>query len=123
MAIPLLKAAQDESRDEIQELWARLLSNALDKDMTPIRRVFIDILQQLEALDAQILQKLSDMGGIENGVCIFHTKNKTDWRTGFGVTEDQFEISIENLIKLECISITTKYEELNGTSRVSFSTS
>src|SRR6185437_15652234 len=30
LAIPLLQAAQDESREKLQELWARLLANAMD---------------------------------------------------------------------------------------------
>ncbi len=30
LAIPLLSAAGDESRPELQDLWARLLANAMD---------------------------------------------------------------------------------------------
>jgi hypothetical protein len=109
VAIPLLRAAQDESRDEIQELWARLLSNAMDRDFPPIRRVFINILQQLEVLEARILRRLSDWDGTDEKVCFLDTKLGINWSKEFGATDDQFEISIQNLIKLECISVVTSY--------------
>lgn len=35
VARPLLEAAQDESREELVELWARLLANAMDLSRPP----------------------------------------------------------------------------------------
>jgi len=48
IAIPLFAAAQDESRDELRELFARLLAAAMDpkrKDLT--RGSFTAIVKQL----------------------------------------------------------------------------
>ncbi|GGZ32173.1 Abi-alpha family protein [Asticcacaulis endophyticus] len=59
IAIPLIRGAADESRDEIQDLWAALLAAALDpnrgKDVT---RFFIDVLQKMEPWDAKVFQAI-----------------------------------------------------------------
>jgi hypothetical protein len=68
IAIPLLSAAEGESRDELRSLWSRLLANAVD----PSRPEFIKLLQSLEPLDARVLKFL-------------HTKSLEDhvlWLTG-----------------------------------------
>jgi hypothetical protein len=68
IAIPLLSAAEAESRDELRSLWSRLLANAVD----PSRPEFIKLLQSLEPLDARVLKFL-------------HTKSLEDhvlWLTG-----------------------------------------
>jgi hypothetical protein len=54
IAIPLLSAAEAESRDELRSLWSRLLANAVD----PSRPEFIKLLQSLEPLDARVLKFL-----------------------------------------------------------------
>ncbi|MCO6763715.1 DUF4393 domain-containing protein, partial [Streptomyces sp. EL5] len=63
IALDILEAAQDETRDELKELWARLLANAMDA--TPQKNVrieFITVLKQLNPLDALILQRLAAVG-------------------------------------------------------------
>ncbi|MGY8705129.1 Abi-alpha family protein [Bradyrhizobium sp. 18BD] len=59
IAIPLLESAQSESRKEMQELWARLLANAMDADRAAdVRPEFILVLKALQPLDALVLQTL-----------------------------------------------------------------
>lgn len=58
IAIPLLEAAQQESRTEMQEIWARLLANAMDTDRAAdVRPEFVAALQKLQPLDALLLQE------------------------------------------------------------------
>ena len=56
MAIPLLEAAQSEPREELQELWARLLANAMDPARADhVRPEFVEALRRLQPVDVRIL--------------------------------------------------------------------
>jgi len=60
LALEILDAAQDETRDELRELWARLIANAMDANTrSNVRIEFVSILKQLNPLDALVLQRLS----------------------------------------------------------------
>jgi hypothetical protein len=60
LAIEILDAAQDETRDELRELWARLIANAIDEATRKTVRIeFVAVLKQLNPIDALILQRLS----------------------------------------------------------------
>jgi len=59
LAIPLLRAAYDESRPELQDLWAQLIAAAMDPQRANrVRRSFIDTVQRLDPLDALVLKEL-----------------------------------------------------------------
>lgn len=59
ITIPLLEAAQSESREGLQTLWARLLANAIDPQRSEVvRPEFIKLVQMLEPLDARLLEYL-----------------------------------------------------------------
>ncbi len=61
IAIPLLEAAQREPREEMQDLWARLLANAMDPARRDdVRPEYIQALEKLHPIDAVILQKASE---------------------------------------------------------------
>ena len=67
IAVEILEAAQDETRDELRELWARLLANAMDScTQKNVRIEFVAVLKQLNPLDALILQRLSSVGNFIN---------------------------------------------------------
>jgi len=58
-AIPLLQAASLEDDDYLQDLWAKLLTNAVDAASgVDQRRTFVDILERLSVLEAQSLERL-----------------------------------------------------------------
>lgn len=60
IAIPLLEAAQGEPREEMQELWARLLANAMDpKRRDDVRPIFIATLKDFHPTDAIVLSVLN----------------------------------------------------------------
>lgn len=54
--IPLLQAVTDESREELQDLWAALLANSLLDGGHRVRREFFVVLQQMEPSDAAALK-------------------------------------------------------------------
>jgi hypothetical protein len=59
ISIPLLEAAQAESREELRHLWSRLLANAMDPSRSEnVRPEFITLIQKLEPLDARVLDYL-----------------------------------------------------------------
>lgn len=61
--MPLLEKATLEDDETLQEMWAGLLASAVDPSQTnPPRRAFVNILANLEPLDAQILQFLGKQG-------------------------------------------------------------
>ena len=62
--VPLLEAARDESNDTLQDMWARLLANAMDPDHdVSLQRVYIDTLKQFEPIDVRILSACLEAGG------------------------------------------------------------
>ncbi len=56
VVLPLLEAAADESREELQALWAALLANACLDGGKRVRRAFFDALRTMEPVDALVLE-------------------------------------------------------------------
>jgi hypothetical protein len=60
IAIPLLEAAQGESREELQDVWARLLANAMDPERAhDVLPEFITTVSRLQPIDVLMLQIVS----------------------------------------------------------------
>lgn len=98
VALPLLHAAQDETREELREMWARMLANGMDPNRSAsLRRSVIDTVKGFDPLDAVILQMTFDRS-LNKEVAYF--KNSQD---ELGVSSDEFELSFSNLEKLGCI--------------------
>jgi len=55
VVIPLLQAAVDEGRPELQALWAALLANAMLDGGRRVRRDYFDAVRQMEPSDALVL--------------------------------------------------------------------
>jgi abortive infection alpha-like protein len=99
IAIPLLKAAVDEDREVLRDLWTRLLANACDPARTDrVRASFIELLKKLDPFDAQVLQILGTVSGEP-------APNPRDYVKGLTKrSEDEVMVSFENLIELGCFS-------------------
>lgn len=101
IAIPLLEAAQDETRDELREVWARLLTNVMDPNRSQRARLeFIETLKQFNPLDAQVLGELlvtPNMGPNSREFLV----------TRLGVSRDEIVVSSQHLVKLGCVEIST----------------
>ncbi len=97
IALPLLSAAVDETRDELQDLWARLLANAMDPARANrVRQRFIAAVKQMDPLDAVVLQKLSDAKPEM-------MPNARDFLAKeLNVRPEEIEVSVENLYRIGC---------------------
>jgi Abortive infection alpha len=100
LAIPLLRAAYDESRPELQELWAQLIAAAMDPARSSrVRRSFIDTLQRFDPLDALVLKARRDISGNPS-------PNARDYLASrLQVQFQEIEISTQNLLELKCVHI------------------
>jgi hypothetical protein len=98
VAIPLMRAAYDEGRPELQELWASLIASAMDPARaTRVRVSFIETLKQFDPLDAIVLKTRSEIRVSTNDNAI----SKIAVLLHYDATEIQ--LSVENLDRLKCI--------------------
>ena len=78
----LLEKASLEDNDEILERWANLLGNATDKNYNgSIRKIFIDILENLEPIDVKIFDDINK----------FCASEKTKYNTMVSLNESNYE--------------------------------
>lgn len=96
LAIPLLQGASLEEDDNLQDMWVKLLVNAVSSKGIEIKRIYMDILERLSPLEVKILDKI--YGSQFNGdmYCVFAT------------------YSLPDSIHIIC-DFDTKYPELNNT--------
>jgi hypothetical protein len=98
--MPLLDSALDETRDQLVDLWARLLAAAIDPTRRArVRQSFITTLKQMDPLDAKILEVIYDQfpGGFmgQNGRdALAHRLN---------ISTDEVLVSFLKLERLDCI--------------------
>jgi hypothetical protein len=94
LALPLLVAAADESRDELVDLWARLLAAAADPSRTKkFRARFIETTKQMDPIDALVLEKVAS--GMQNSDAIINYLN---------LTRDELAVSAQHLRVLELLA-------------------
>jgi hypothetical protein len=96
LALPLLKAAADESQPELQDLWARLLANAMDPKRGKVRQLFIEAVKQFDPIDALTFQKLADHSN-------FDKPASAALGDMFKISQDEMEVSLSHLLKIGCI--------------------
>ena len=97
IGLPILIAAADESRDELQEIWARLLAAAADPVRAKaFRNQFIEVVKRMDPLDAPVLQLVQQR---EHGRIKATEQNVLAEK--LGVDKDEVEVSIGNLIELK----------------------
>ena len=58
IAVALISGAQKESSEELAELWARLLANAMDPRLNNVRQSFIDAVSKMDPTDALVLENI-----------------------------------------------------------------
>jgi hypothetical protein len=97
--LPILRAAVDESRDELQDIWAALLAAAADPARARWVRVELtETVKQLEPLDALILKTITTSPrpnlGSEMAAGLVEVLN---------VERDDVFVSLEHLHQLGCL--------------------
>jgi Abortive infection alpha len=97
---PLLEAAAEEERDELKEVWAKLLAAAMDPTRkNRVRLSFITILKQMDPMDARVLDSVHrNPAGFGEGI-----NGRDALSKEFGVTQDEILVSFENLERLRCV--------------------
>src|SRR5580704_5247877 len=60
MAVALVEGAQEEGREELMELWARLLANAMDPNLNSVRQSFIEAVKNMDPVDAIVLRHIHE---------------------------------------------------------------
>lgn len=98
IALPLLIAAADESRDELRSIWARLLAAAADPARAKSFRIqFIEVVKQMDPLDAAVLdathRRQRVTAGLTNELAMESKMNR-----------DEVEISLDNLARLGLVA-------------------
>jgi hypothetical protein len=98
LAIPIMIAAADESRDELQDIWAALLAAAADPDKNKSFRLkFIEVAQKMDPVDTLILERLRVGGNRIEGVA------RDEVAMALKINPDELDVSVENLRNLGLI--------------------
>jgi hypothetical protein len=102
VAIPLLSAAYDEGRPELQQLWAELIAAAMDPNRSnQVRLSFVATLKHFDPLDALLLKARYETTGPQ-------APNDRDYfAEKLHKSPDEIEISAQNLQELRCIQAHT----------------
>jgi len=112
-AIPVIENASMEEDDELQDLWARLLTSSLDPSFSgELRNAFIDILKQLETTDVYLLSLL-------HSSYVLHVKkfgesspaspsgvgfDSKELREHLGLDVVVYENCADNLMRVRCVA-------------------
>ena len=113
LALPIMENASLEEDDQLQDLWANLLSAALDPNFDGmLRGAFIGMIKELEILDAHLLNFLYNW--YQDALRTNQTnKNmspvsigweKDDIVKALGISLSIYENSFDNLMRIRCVS-------------------
>jgi hypothetical protein len=95
VSLPILRAAADESREELQDLWADLLAASADPARSrSFRNEFIEIIKKMDPLDAVVLKSAYATGGR------VEVRQRKPIAEQMGATPDAVAVSFSNLCKL-----------------------
>lgn len=97
-ALPLLRAAYDETRPELQQFWSELIAAAMDPDRCKrVRLSFIETVKGFDPLDAVVLRERHPLGDQVR-------PNATEYLVAhLERSRDEIEITIDNLERLKCV--------------------
>src|SRR5262245_53950280 len=97
--LPIVVSSADESRDELVDIWARLLAAAADPARAKsFRLAFIEATKRFDPLDAAVLQGISATAG---GAVSPGMRNSLAGQ--LHASRDEIDVSIANLTKLELV--------------------
>lgn len=108
-AVPMLEAASMEEENELQDLWVKLMANAMDPSKNKeIRITYIDILKRLNSTDVKILdffyKTLKKDPSVDFAKIANYSLKKEQIMIATGLTEDDYYVSIYNLFGTQCLT-------------------
>lgn len=116
LALPILQGAADEEREELIDLWARLLASAMDPaTRNNVRHAFIAAVKEMDPPDARVLHHIysEKLGRIRRGAGGGVGDASIDMIAGhLGYRPDDVEVSVEHLLALRFL-ITGPIDERN----------
>jgi len=110
--IPLLQGATLEEDDDLQDRWAMLLVNAANAEFpVEIRRAYLDILEQLTALEVKILDNIYALPFAQmqhDGVATFYLPDSVSLASPLGgsnfpAPDESIQLALGNLTRLGCL--------------------
>jgi len=121
LALPIIEQATIEEDNELQDLWANLLASAHDPALNGIvRTAFVDILKQMETVDVHVLNFVytyilkvnlpnAEKWQVENGrdvrlAPIKYSVRGDKVRSSLSISDNIYECSVDNLIRLRCLA-------------------
>lgn len=128
--VPLIEAASLEDNEDLQQLWANLLANAVDpKVENKPKKSFIDILKQMDTFDAKLLKDIYAETIRTGNKYVFTTfyperleSSNEEKSEGFDEKpNNEVCLSIENLIRLSLITTAGTWEGSHYHQRVQLS--
>jgi abortive infection alpha-like protein len=100
LALPILAAAADENREELQDLWERLLAAAMDpKRQGFVRQSLISTVKQMDPFDVLVLRTVYD-----NPSGSWTPSGRDFMVSRFQSSQEEVLVSFDNLAKLNCIA-------------------
>ena len=121
IAVALIAGAQEEGKEELMELWARLLANAMDPSLNTVRHSFIATVKNMDPVDAVVLRYIHEenithvgRGHTPEGVGMTGTANIA---TVIGRRSDEVEVSLRHLQDLLFFDYVNNSWYANATSR------
>ena len=101
IGVPLLEAASLETQEPLQEIWARLLTNATDPNFKEdIRVAFISIIKELSCTDVMLLNLMMAKFSVPSSAPYYRRSN---FAAELGVNWEDFRVSLDNLERLNLI--------------------
>lgn len=99
IGLPLLEKASLEEDAELNERWSNLLANAMDPSFSyDLKKSFVSILGELEALDARVLELV-----VSQGLASDQLFDQEKIATAMNIGVDQCDMALRNLFRLGLI--------------------
>lgn len=109
IALPIFEESSLEEDPSLQNLWNHLLANSMDPDFNgEIRYGFIEMIKNMTGIEASLLNnfyeilrrenRLNNLGELSN-----YFLKKEQIKKIVGITGDQYQISVYNLMRMQCI--------------------
>lgn len=116
IAIPMFEGASLSEDDHLQDLWARLLVNAMDENSNVnVQRAYVEILDQLTPLEAKILEAVYSLPYEEtrhDGVITARLPDVAEQANDNNrdmEPSDDVKLALSNLVRLRCVAFGTSW--------------
>lgn len=120
LAVPIIENASLEEDNYLQDLWAHLLSAAMNSETNSnVRNAFVDIIKQLEPIDVKILElcykkyregrarniaRNGDKSWYREGDSIEHPISQIDIVKALEITPIDYKTAVDNLIRTRLLA-------------------